>query len=97
MLSACVRSYDARIANSCSVEVTVKTYGVPPSRFDQDGPITKVALPPERVTEVPNAFHEAAGTSWTVLVEGSDHTIEVSKEEVEDSVILIPASACPSE
>lgn len=95
LLPACVQAYDATIANPCGAELSVESYRVPPDEVTQDERVARFRLAAEEITTVEGVFDEAAGERWTLLVEDTDFEIEVSKEQVEDETILIPASACP--
>jgi hypothetical protein len=91
LLPACSDTIDAFIVNPCSRPLTVRT-------FDQ-GESEKLlgvtaTLPPTAVTKVSDAFADASGRDWLVVVDESVE-LQVNGDEWAHSTVLIPASVCP--
>lgn len=91
LLPACSDAIDAFIVNPCSRPLTVRT-------FDQRE-IEKLlgvtaTLPPTAVTKVRDAFTDASGRDWLVVVDESVE-LHVNGDEWVHSTVLIPASVCP--
>lgn len=95
LLPACVRAYDATIANPCDSELSIESYRASSDGLAEEERIAQFQLPAEEVTKVEYVFDDAGGTRWALLVVDTDFEINVSKEQVQKEMIPIPASACP--
>lgn len=93
-LTSCTKSFDVYFANPCPEEISVTTYSVPPERIESEPPSASTAIPPRGITKVGNAFFDAYGYSWAMVVEGIDHPLPVDGKALINETIVIPSEAC---
>lgn len=96
LLAGCSRSHDAWFANPCPDVVTVRTFYVREVAPDDLRPgelIRDASLAPQAVTQVKDAFQDAAGFSWFIQV-GDQAPSLISKEQMPKWLVALPASAC---
>jgi hypothetical protein len=91
LLPACSDTIDAFIVNPCSRPLTVRTFD---QRESEKLLGVTATLPPTAVTKVRDAFTDASGRDWLVVVDESVE-LQVNGDEWVHSTVLIPASVCP--
>ena len=96
-MASCVRGFDVNFANPCADDLHIKTYVEPVTAETGEG------KPPEgefvakglTVTHVENAFNDAGADVWTIYIEESADYISVVHDDLTNSTVVIPATACP--
>lgn len=91
----CTKSYDAWLVNPCDRELKVETFDVRVDRASREEPLTRVALPAVSVTKVEDAFTDAAGRNWTIVVNGTK-ALAVDGDSWRNKTVVIPAVYCSS-
>lgn len=87
---ACSDLFDAFMVNPCSRSLRVQTF----DQRDAEKLLgVSATLPPTSVTKVEDAFSDASGRDWLVVVDGKVELPINGDEWVHDTVV-IPANVC---
>jgi hypothetical protein len=91
--AGCSKTVDAYFANGCSHAISIATYDVrrvePPAN-------ARATVRARSVVKVEDAFSDAAGHDWLVIVDGR-HELPVDGEKWAHNTVVIPTEMCRNE
>lgn len=94
LLSGCTKSFDVYFANPCDRELSIETYSLPPDRIEGEPESATGDVASLSVTKVDDAFFNAAGYAWSVVIEGFEDPIPIDGKKLKNDTIVLPAAVC---
>jgi hypothetical protein len=92
--TACSKYYDAWFANPCDSELTVRTYVGGVEKIGDNFFMREARIPAASMQKVDDAFADAAGWDWAVVIVEKDAKFPVDGRKWKHSTVLIPAEFC---
>jgi len=92
--TGCTKSFDVFVANPCPNKVSIITYSVPPDGVVSAPLSAKADIPARSVKKVDDAFFDASGRSWAIVVKGFPKPIPVDGRDLINGTLVLSSEVC---